>query len=73
LTLPTYIKPLETFEALLENKKVCFCCFFINFFWCASFGYLYFCDFLGTIDNVIAVALLTSIQYMAPGFKPTIS
>jgi hypothetical protein len=32
LTLPTYIKPLETFEALLDNNNVCLCLTSFSFF-----------------------------------------
>ncbi len=34
-----------------------------TFFWCALFGYLYFCYFWVCL-------LLTSIQYMGPGIEP---
>ena len=51
-------------SAKAENKESSNYNFFIIFFWCAPFGYLYFHLFF----NVIASKLLTSIQYTVSGF-----
>jgi hypothetical protein len=39
--------------------------FFLIFFWCTPFGYLYF------IFPCVIASFAYSIQYMAPGFQPT--
>jgi len=63
----------DKFFSSLVKKSICFSrpktFFFINTFWWAPFGYLYF----QLVFNVIASKLLTSIQYRVPGFEPMTS
>jgi hypothetical protein len=62
--LMAFSQLLKIYEILVGLPMPCMCPTLIKYFWCAPFGYLYF-------FSIVIASFAYTIQYRAPGFKPT--